>query len=93
MSTTFLPVKGRVQAGMNLGSPFFGGVFHDADDLLDGRDQVHRAAHALDHLAWDHPVGDVAICRDFHRAKHGQDDMLAMDHGEAVCDGESYRGG
>jgi hypothetical protein len=28
--------------------------------FLDARDEVHRAAHALDHFAGDHPVGDVA---------------------------------
>jgi hypothetical protein len=35
-------------------------VLHEDDYLLGAVDQVHRAAHALDHLAVDHPVGDVA---------------------------------
>ena len=37
------------------------GVLHHHDHALDAGDQVHRAAHALDHLAGDHPVGEVAV--------------------------------
>ena len=85
MSTTFLPVSGSVHSGMNLGSPFLDDMLHDDDDLLDPGDQVHRPAHALDHLAGDHPVGDVALLADLHRAEHGQVDMPAADHREAVA--------
>jgi hypothetical protein len=36
-------------------------VLHDHNDPLDAGDQVHAPAHALHHLAGDHPVGDVAV--------------------------------
>ena len=66
-------------------------MLHHHDDLLDARDEIHRAAHALDHLAGDHPVGDVAVLRDLHRAEHGEVDMPAADHREAVRRGEIGR--
>jgi hypothetical protein len=37
-----------------------GDVLHHHDHALGAVDEVHRAAHALDHLAGDHPVGEVA---------------------------------
>ena len=40
-----------------------GGVLHRNHDALRAGDEVHRAAHALDHLAGDHPVGEVALPR------------------------------
>ena len=58
-------------------------MLHDYDDLLHARHQVHGPTHALNHLARDHPVGDVAILRDFHRAQYGQVDMPAADHRKA----------
>ena len=67
----------------DLGAAVLGGVFHHHDDLLDPGNQVHRPAHALDHLARDHPVGDVAVFGDFHRAEHGQIDLAAANHREA----------
>ena len=84
MSTTFLPVSGSVHSGMNLGSPFFDDMLHHDDDLLDPGDEVHRPAHALDHLARHHPVGEVAVLADFHAAEHGKVDMAAADHREAL---------
>src|SRR6185437_7265132 len=33
-----------------------GSVLHNHHDLLDAGDEVHGAPHALDHLAWDHPI-------------------------------------
>ena len=54
-------------------------------------DEVHRAAHALDHLARDHPVGQVAARRDLHGAEHGEVDVAAADHGEGL--GASRRSG
>jgi hypothetical protein len=36
-------------------------VLHRHDQLLGPADEVHGAAHALDHLAWDNPVGQVAL--------------------------------
>ena len=51
-----------------LGAAVLGAVLHYDDDLLDPGNQIHRPAHALDHLARDHPVGDVTVLGDFHRA-------------------------
>ena len=47
-------------------------------------DEIHRAAHALDHLARDHPVGEVALLADLHRAEDGEVDVPAADHREAL---------
>ena len=41
-------------------SPFLAACSIMHDDALDAGDEVHRAAHALDHLARDHPVREVA---------------------------------
>ena len=69
--------------GDELGIAVLGDMLHHHDDLLHPGDQVHRAAHALHHLARDHPIGDVPPFGDFHRTQHGQVDMAAADHGEA----------
>ena len=60
-STTPLPVSGRVHFGRIFELAVLGGVLHHHHHALDAGDQVHRAAHALDHLAGDHPVGEVAV--------------------------------
>ena len=57
-------------------------MLHQHDDPLGAVDQVHRAAHALDHLAGDHPVGDVAGRGDLHRAEDRGVDLAAADHPE-----------
>ena len=61
-------IRSTTPAGQRQGAPLedlglavLGGVVHDHDDALDAGDQVHRAAHALHHLAGDHPVGEVAL--------------------------------
>src|ERR1019366_9777199 len=41
-----------------------------------------RASHALDHFAGDHPVGEVALFVNLHRAQHAEVDVAAADHGE-----------
>src|SRR5262245_37419118 len=46
-----------------------GRMLHDDDHSLDAGDKVHGAPHALDHLAGDHPVGEIAILGDLHGAK------------------------
>jgi hypothetical protein len=61
-----------------------GHMLHQHDDALDASHQVHRAAHALDHLAGDHPVGQVAVLADLHGTQDGQVDLAAADHGKAV---------
>jgi hypothetical protein len=66
-------------------------VLHHDHDLLDAGHEVHGAAHALHHLAGDHPVGEVAILRDLHRAEDRQIDVAAADHRERVGGGEIAR--
>eukprot|EP01025_Chloroclados_australasicus_P040009 TRINITY_DN4164_c1_g1_i6.p1 TRINITY_DN4164_c1_g1~~TRINITY_DN4164_c1_g1_i6.p1 ORF type:complete len:316 (+),score=45.89 TRINITY_DN4164_c1_g1_i6:256-1203(+) len=68
----------------DLGLALLVGVLHGDDDLADAGDQVHRAAHALDHLAGDHPVGDIALLADFHGAQDAHVDVPASDHAEAL---------
>jgi hypothetical protein len=63
-------------------------MLHHDDDLLDSGDEVHRPAHALHHLARDHPVGDVAFLGHLHRPQHGEVDMAAADHREALLGAE-----
>ena len=60
------------------------GVLHRDDDLLGSGDEIHRAAHALDHLAGNHPVGEVAFLVHLQRAEHGQVDVPAAHHRERV---------
>jgi hypothetical protein len=57
-------------------------VLHEHDDPLRTVDQVHGAAHPLDHLAGDHPVGDVAVPRDLHGTEDRGVDLAAADHAE-----------
>ena len=57
-----------------------GGVLHHHDHALDAGHQVHGPAHALDHLAGDHPVGEVAVHRHLHRPQDRQVDVAAADH-------------
>ena len=58
-------------------------VLHGDDDAAGASDEVHRAAHALHHLAGDHPVGEVALLGDLQRAEHGHVDVTAADEREA----------
>src|SRR5699024_810282 len=59
-----------------------GHVVGHYDDGFSTVDQVHRAAHAADHLAGNHPVGKVAVLRDFHGPKDGNDNGARTDHHE-----------
>src|SRR5215813_12851777 len=61
-----------------------GRMLHHDHHLLDPGDEVHGAAHALDHLARDHPIGEVAVLSDLHRAEHREVDVSAAHHAEAV---------
>ena len=58
-------------------------MLHQDQDLLHPRHQVHGAAHAFDHLAGDHPIGEVTLLADLHRAQDRQIDLATADHGKA----------
>src|SRR5690606_34266583 len=66
-------------------------VIHQHDDAADARNEVHRTAHALDHLAGNHPVGEIALFRDLHGPQDGKVDLAAADHAEGVRRGEDGR--
>ena len=48
------------------------------------RDEIHRAAHSLDHAAGDHPVREIAVLGNLHRAEDRQIDVTATDHAEGL---------
>src|SRR5450631_561799 len=60
-----------------------GDVLHQDDDPSRAMDEVHGPAHALDHLAGDRPVGEVARGGDLHGAKNRGVDPAGADHPEA----------
>ena len=62
----------------------FGDVLHQYDNAFDASDQVHRTAHAFDHLARNHPVGEIAFFADLHGTQNRQVDLAATDHGERL---------
>ncbi len=76
------PVSGSAALLHDLVAAAAGDVLHHHDHALRAVDEVHRAAHALDHLPGDHPVGEVAAGADLHRAEHGDVDVPAADHRE-----------
>ena len=82
-STHARPVSGSVHCSTILAEPSFATCSMTTMHALGAVDEVHRAAHALDHLAGHGPVGDVAARRDLHRAEHGGRDAAAADHAEA----------
>src|SRR3954469_18058599 len=58
-------------------------MLHHDDHASGAVDEVHRPAHAVDHLAGDQPVGQVAAGVDLHRTQDGDVEVLAADHAEA----------
>ena len=58
-------------------------MLHENDDPAGAVNQVHGAAHVPDHLAGDHPVGQVADRRYLHGTQDGGVDVAAADHAEA----------
>ena len=68
-------------------------MLHEHDDALDAGHQVHGTAHALDHLARDHPVGQITVFADLHGTQDGQVDLAAADHGKAVVAAEDAGAG
>src|SRR5437763_15366705 len=59
-------------------------MLHHHHNLLDASDEIHGAAHAFDHLAWNHPVGEIAILGHLHGAEDRQIDVAAAYHGDTV---------
>ena len=57
---------------------------HNDNDTLSAGHEVHCATHALDHLARDHPVGEVTILADLHRAQDCEVDMSASNHSKGI---------
>lgn len=76
ISVTRLPVSGRVHSLSSLGSPL-GHMLHDDDHAFDAGHEIHGAAHALYHLAGNHPVCQIAALGNLHRAEDRQIDMSA----------------
>ena len=66
----------------DLRRPVAGDVLHHDDHAAGAVDEVHRAAHAVDHLPGDQPVGQVAAGVDLHGAEDGDVEVLAADHPE-----------
>src|SRR3546814_114447 len=79
---TLFPYTTLFRSDLGLALP--GAVLHQDHHPFDPGDQVHRTAHALDHLAGHHPVGQVALVGDLHRAEDRQVDVAAPDHGKRV---------
>ena len=46
-------------------------MHHRHDDLPRAGDEVHRPAHAGNHFAGHHPVGEIAALVDFEAAEDG----------------------
>ena len=74
----------------DLGAALLVGVLHRDDDLGLARvaHEVHRAAEALD-LARQHPVGQVALAADLHRAEDRQVDAPRADHAKRLVGTEA----
>src|SRR6185369_3772639 len=68
----------------DLMTPVPGRVFHRDDDLLCTGDEIHGAAHSLDHLAGNHPIGEVARLVNLQRAEHSQVDVAAAHHRKRI---------
>src|SRR5439155_23309877 len=73
----------QVARGDQLGLSRRGDVVGEYDDAAGATDQIHRAAHAFDHRAGHHPVGQITSHANLHSAKHSDVDVAAADHGEA----------
>eukprot|EP00053_Salpingoeca_punica_P009774 m.88012 g.88012 ORF g.88012 m.88012 type:complete len:585 (-) comp15157_c0_seq1:214-1968(-) len=84
----------QLALGQDLLHIALGVVLHGDDDLgARAGDEVHGAAHALDHLAGDHPVGQVAVLRNLHGAQDGEVNVAAADHGKGVVAAEERAAG
>ena len=70
--------------GQNLAVTMFIGVVHDNDHTADAGNKIHRATHALNQFARDHPIGQISVFRDFHSPKNGHRYFAAPDHAKAL---------
>ena len=68
-------------------------MFHGDEDALGAGDEVHRAAHALEHFAGDGPVGESSLFIDLQRPENGEIDVTSADHGERTSRGKIRRTG
>ncbi len=82
--TTPVPVRGREHFVQDLGLAVLRRVLHQRHHAPHPGNQVHRAAHTLDHLSGDHPIGQVPAQGNLHRAQNRQIDMPAADHRKRV---------
>ena len=60
-------------------------VLHSDNHTLGSGNQIHRAAHAGDHLAWNHPVGETPLRIYLKAAEHGHVDVTATDKTKGHC--------
>src|SRR5207253_1451243 len=60
------------------------GVLHGDEHAFRSRDQVHGAAHALEHFAGDGPVGERSLFVDLQCPENREIDVAAANHGERI---------
>ena len=60
-------------------------MIHDHDNPADTGHQIHGAAHTFDQLAGDHPIGQIAIFRHFHRTEDRHGNLAAANHSKGGC--------
>ena len=77
-------VSGYVHSGTTFGSPVDERRGHRHDHAARADDEIHRAADAEHVLPGHGPVRDVARDRDLQGAEHGDVDVAAADHREAL---------
>ena len=64
-------------------------MFHQHNHATHTRDQVHRAAHTLDHFSGNHPIRQIACLGDLHRTQNGKIDFAGADHAKRVGRGKN----
>ena len=82
------PRTGQRQVALldDLRTAVLGAVVSEDDNLglVRVRDQIHSAAHTLEHAARDEVVGQVAVGADLQGTQHGDVDVAAADHAERL---------
>ena len=82
--TTFKPVNGSVHRVRILCPPSRVVCSIATMTFLAPATRIHGAAHALHHLAGDHPVREIALLVDLQRAEDREVDVAAAHHRERV---------